>query len=295
MTSPSPLDPVRRRVPAAPEVELSVVTRGLGNPGTPVLLVHGLASNARLWDGVAAQLASAGHPAAAVDQRGHGQSDKPDSGYDFATLTDDLLAVLADLAWRDEQAPWVAGQSWGASVALELAVRHPGAIGGVVLVDGGTMELADRFADWPTCEAALAPPRLIGTSASGFETSLRTHHRDWPEDGIAGALANVEVLSDGTIRPWLSRAHHLIILRQLWELRPSQRYPLVKVPVLILPADDGDRSRWMAAKRHEVHQAGAALDRSVTHWIRGDHDLHAQHPDLVAKWVHDATGPGLFP
>jgi pimeloyl-ACP methyl ester carboxylesterase len=259
------------------------------------LLVHGLASNARLWDGVAARLASYAHPVAAVDQRGHGLSDKPNHGYDFATLTDDLLAVLAQLDWGAGRSPWVAGQSWGANVVLELAVRHPNAIGGVVLVDGGTMELANRFADWPTCEAALAPPPLLGTTAVGFERMIRTSHPDWPEEGIEGTLANVEVLADGTIRPWLARANHLTILRHLWQHRPSLRYSLVKVPVLLLPAEDPDNSRWMAVKRDEVATAGAGLERSVTEWIRGDHDLHAQHPDLVAARIDDATGPGLFP
>ena len=36
------------------------------------LLTHGLASNARLWDGVAHRLAAAGHRVVTVDQRGHG-------------------------------------------------------------------------------------------------------------------------------------------------------------------------------------------------------------------------------
>ncbi len=57
-------------------------------PGpAPFLLVHGLASNARTWDGVAARLAAEGHPVVAIDQRGHGLSDKPDDGYDYATVT----------------------------------------------------------------------------------------------------------------------------------------------------------------------------------------------------------------
>ena len=69
---------------------------------------------------------------------------------------------------------------------------------------------------------------------------------------------------------------------------------MVKVPVLLLPAEDPGQPRWMASKRDEVARAGAALERSVTRWIRGDHDLHAQHPDLVAELIHDATGPGFF-
>jgi pimeloyl-ACP methyl ester carboxylesterase len=283
------------RVKVADQVALEVFGCGLDHPGPPMLLVHGLASNAHLWDGVAERLAAAGHPVAAVDQRGHGQSDKPDSGYDFATLTADLMAVLAELGWHDDRAPWLAGQSWGANVVLEVAARHPGAARGLVLVDGGTMELRSRFADWPTCEAALAPPVLVGTTAANFERLTRSHHVDWPESGIAGALANVEVLGDGTIRPWLSRDNHMTILRNMWDHHLSDRYPLVNVPVLILPAEDEANQRWMAGKRDEVARAGAALHRSVTRWIPGDHDLHAQHPDLVAELIHDATGPALFP
>jgi pimeloyl-ACP methyl ester carboxylesterase len=282
-------------VPVATGVTLRALARGLDHPGTPILLVHGLASNARLWDGVAEQLAAAGHPVAAVDQRGHGQSDKPDDGYDFATLTDDLLAVLHHLGWQDgSRTPWLAGQSWGANVVLEAAARHPEATGGLVLVDGGTMELRSRFADWATCEAALAPPPLAGTSVASFERLLRTNHPDWPESAIAGTLANVEVLGDGSIRPWLSRSHHMTILRGMWDHHLSTLYPMVKVPVLILPAEDRANQRWMVGKRQEVTRAGAALEPSVTRWIAGDHDLHAQFPDLVAALIHDATGPSFF-
>jgi pimeloyl-ACP methyl ester carboxylesterase len=281
-----------RRVAVSGGVTLNVLTRGIDHSGPPILLVHGLASNARLWDGVADRLAAAGHPVAAVDQRGHGRSDQPEGGYDFATLTDDLLAVLDDLGWP---ASCLAGQSWGGDVVLEMAVRHPEATSGLVLVDGGTMQLRTRFADWPTCEAALAPPQLTGTSADRFERMLRTHHPDWPASGIAGTLQNVEIRADGTIRPWLSRAHHLTILRHMWDHHLSDCYPLVKVPVLLLPAEDRVNQRWMAGKRQEVAQAGAALDRSVTRWITGDHDLHAQHPDLVAALIHDATRPSFFP
>src|SRR4051794_34327372 len=87
-----------RRLPATGGVSLHVREWAPAEPtATPFLLVHGLASCAALWDGVGEVLAGLGHPVAAVDQRGHGLSDKPDTGYDHVTVADDLAAVLAEL------------------------------------------------------------------------------------------------------------------------------------------------------------------------------------------------------
>lgn len=114
--------------------------------GIPFLLVHGLASNARMWDGVASRLSAAGHPSAAVDRRAHGESDGSDEGFDFATLAADLAAVAGHCFDR----PVVAvGQSWGGNVVLELARRHPDRVGAVGLVDGG-------FIRWlPACSRPM--------------------------------------------------------------------------------------------------------------------------------------------
>jgi pimeloyl-ACP methyl ester carboxylesterase len=284
--------PDARRIGVAPGVELHVLTDNDAGSQPPVLLVHGLASNARMWDGVAADLSGADHPVAAVDLRGHGRSDKPGDGYDFGTVTDDLLSLIGALGWS---APWVAGQSWGANVVLELAARYPEATAGLVLVDGGTIELVNRFADWPTAEAALAPPHLEGTDARAIERMLRGGHPDWPESGITGSMANFEILTDGTVRPWLSRDRHMAIVRHLWDHRPSTRYRLVHVPVVLVPAEDPSNQRWMAGKRDDVARAAKELERSVTRWIPGDHDLHAEHPMEVARLIHDATGPDFFP
>lgn len=272
-------------------VALSAIPWGLDGELTPVLLVHGLASNARLWDGVAADLARRGHPVIAVDQRGHGLSSKPDRGYDFATVTRDLYRLITRLGWLSRP-PVVAGQSWGGNVVLDLAVNHPDAVRALALVDGGTIELSARFADWPTCEAALAPPHLAGMPAAKLEEWLRANHPDWPDSGIEGTLANMEVLDDGTVRPWLSRANHMRILRHLWEHHPRGLYPRVDVPVTLVMAEDRSNPRWMAGKRDEVAGAESGFRLSATHWIEGDHDLHAQHPHLVAGLIHDACGAG---
>ncbi len=275
---------VERMIGVAPGVELRVIERGSGGPGVPFVLVHGLASNARLWDGTAEALAQAGHPVVAVDQRGHGLSSKPDHGYDFATIVGDLVALVGQLGW---ERPVIAGQSWGGNVVIELAATHPELAGAIAAVDGGFIELGDRFTTWEECREVLAPPSLAGTPAPTMERWIRDAHPDWPESGIVGALANFEVRVDGTVAPWLSFERHLMILEALFAHRPSQRYASVTVPAALIPADTGDVA-WTHDKRVAVESALAALPRGRVHWFApAHHDLHAQHPVELARVLTD--------
>jgi pimeloyl-ACP methyl ester carboxylesterase len=259
----------------------------------PFVLVHGLASNARLWDGVAERLASRGHPVVTVDLRGHGRSSKPDGPYDVPVVADDL-ARLIDVMGLDR--PIVAGQSWGGNVVLELGARHPAAVRAVVCVDGGWLEPSAAFGSWEACLEVLAPPRLAGMPRDDIERHIRGAHPDWPEAGIAGTLANFEVRADGTVAPWLTFDRHIAVLRGLWEHHPPERYASVTVPVLLVPADGGEGRDdiRLGRKRDEVARALDALPNARAHWLRGDHDIHAQHPDELADVMTDQLATGFL-
>lgn len=288
-----PANPFIQRVPVADGVSLTALDWRPDTevPGPTFVLVHGLASNARLWDGVAMALQAAGRRAVSVDLRGHGQSDKPDDGYDMATVVHDLHTLLDVL---ELERPVVAGQSWGANVVIDLAAAHPGRTRGVVPVDGGFIDLASRFPAWEECEAALAPPRFAGTPLRQFEGWIRNAHPDWPETGITGMLANVEVHPDGTVSPWLTFERHLKVLRGLWEHKPYARFASVTDPVLWMPADSGDVA-WTNDKREGLRRADEALATSRVEWFSpADHDLHAQHPQRVADLIIDAVTTGYF-
>ena len=258
--------------------------------GVPFLLVHGLASNARLWDGVAADLAGRGHRVVTVDQRGHGRSDKPDDGYDFGTVCADLVALIGSMGL---DRPVVAGQSWGGQVVVELAARHPSIARGIACVDGGWIDLS-RFATFDDCAAVMSPPRTTGLAFTEIEAMLRGRHPDWPESGLEGALACFEVRDDGTVAPWLSFERHLAILRAMWEQRILDVLARVSVPTLLLPCDDGTGSDHARRTRDRVAAAESALAVSRTHWFRADHDVHAQHPDQVAAVLAGALEDGFF-
>ncbi len=278
-----------RMVEVALGVHVRILARNLNSGKVPFLLVHGLASNARMWDGVAEVIAAAGHPVVAVDQRGHGRSSKPDEGYDFATIVADLVALIASLGWVR---PVVVGQSWGGNVVIELGATYPHLVGAIAAVDGGFIELADRFSTWDECRTALAPPRLIGTPASKMEQWMRDGHSSWPESGIVGSMANFEVRSDGTIAPWLTFERHMMILEALYAHRPSVQYPQLAVPTLLIPADTGDVA-WTHDKSAAVDAALARLQHGRVRWFSpADHDIHAQHPVELAKVLLDLSHEG---
>ena len=262
--------------------------------GKPIVLVHGLASNAMLWEGAALAFEALGHPVVAVDLRGHGQSEKPDDGYDMQTVTFDLAKLLEVLAVRGYVRPVVCGQSWGGNVVIELAHQYPQLVRGVVAVDGGFLELQNHFPEWEACSIALRPPNLLGTSVVSMRQYMQRAHSDWPQTGIDGAMANMEHLPDGTVRPWLTLDRHLKVLRGLWEHKPTHLYSDIKVPVLFVPAE-GPGGVFAETKRHAVEQALSMVPVVRVEWFSpADHDLHAQHPERFAQVVHNATKDGFF-
>jgi pimeloyl-ACP methyl ester carboxylesterase len=283
------------RVPVADGVELAVdvwrteAEAAAGN-APPFLLVHGLASNARMWDGVAVALVAAGHPAFAVDLRGHGRSSKPNGPYGVPTVASDLAALIERLG---PERPVVAGQSWGGNVVLELAARRRDLVRGIACVDGGWFEPGREFADWDACRAALSPPRLAGRRLDEIEGYLRSAHPDWPETGIQGVLGNFEIRADGTVAPWLTFDHHIKVLHGLWEHRPSDLYAGLAVPVLLAPADGGGGDR-IVRKRRDVEAASMIIPNARVRWFPGDHDIHAQHPHELAGVMHDLFADGFF-
>jgi pimeloyl-ACP methyl ester carboxylesterase len=248
------------------------------------LLVHGLASNARLYDGLAFFLQSAGATVAAVDLRGHGRSDKPDSGYDYETLCQDLMSVISELARRDgfSEALVVVGQSFGGNLVLELAYRHPEAMVGVACIDGGTIDLQAGFSSYEEAEAALRPPQVLGTAYETMAERFSAMHPDWPEEAIAGALANFELRPDDTVAPRLTLQRHLAILQTMWQHPPSELYASLQVPVLFIPVRSPGAPGWAAAKEAATDAALQRIPAAEVHWFEGDHDIHAQHPGEVA-------------
>jgi pimeloyl-ACP methyl ester carboxylesterase len=103
-----------------------------GSGTASVLLVHGYGGSHRDWRHQLSGLDAAAR-CLAPDLRGHGASAGFSAGLGIETFAEDMIA-LADHAGAARFI--VAGHSMGARTALEIMLRAPGRVAGLVLVDG---------------------------------------------------------------------------------------------------------------------------------------------------------------
>lgn len=113
-----------------------------GDPARPpLLLLHGVASLAHIWDYVAPQLATRYH-VLSIDWRGHGDSDwSPDSRYDYGAYASDLDGMISRLGLNQ---PVLLGHSLGGYVALYYASKHQQIVRCIVAADVRTSITADE-------------------------------------------------------------------------------------------------------------------------------------------------------
>ena len=116
-----------------------------GKPNAPrLLLVHSLALDRTVWDGVVAAL-SADVDILALDCRGHGKSSKTPGPYTTKLFADDIADLFAAVGWKNAV---VAGASMGGSATLQFVVSYPHMVSGLGCIDTTAWYGADAPKAW---------------------------------------------------------------------------------------------------------------------------------------------------
>jgi pimeloyl-ACP methyl ester carboxylesterase len=146
--------------------------------GPPVLVLHGLFGSATNWRSVARALAKS-RRVLAVDLRNHGLSPWADS-MGYSDMADDVLALIEG---KGLQQPAVIGHSMGGKVAMVLALRHPGSVGQLVVVDIAPVRYEDRFTEY-----VLAMRNVDFASHRPDRLRIRRRYRNGVGDRKAAAV-----------------------------------------------------------------------------------------------------------
>lgn len=110
--------------------------------GPLVLLLHGFPEDHRSWEPVIPGLVGAGLRVVAPDLRGYGATERPPSGYDLQTLTDDVRGLAAHFLQEEGgdgpsgRRVRVVGHDWGGVLTWAFAHRHPDVLARAAVLNG---------------------------------------------------------------------------------------------------------------------------------------------------------------
>ncbi|OEJ33146.1 alpha/beta fold hydrolase [Streptomyces subrutilus] len=223
------------------------------DPRPAVLLLHGLMGRAFHWSGTARWLGER-HRVIALDQRGHGQSDRPAHGpYTREAFVADAEAVVEQLGLAPVT---LIGHSMGALTAWQLAARRPDLVEAVVICDmrasalgeASQQEWADWFHRWPlpfpTQDAAR---RWFGEDDPRMER---------PDPGRGAFFAEVMHEAQDGWRPLFSR-RQMLRARETWVHDAHwEELAQVRCPTLVVRGLDGELGRAEAQEMVRVLPAG---------------------------------------
>ncbi|HVN72642.1 MAG TPA: alpha/beta hydrolase [Desulfomonilia bacterium] len=199
----------------------------------PLVLMPGLTANASSFDGLIKAGLSPALRVLALDLRGRGLSQKPDSGYSMADHAADVLGLLDALELRQVV---LGGHSFGGLLSIYMAAQNPERVSKLVIIDAaGSMhpqvrELIKPSVDrlgkvLPSWEAYLEAMKQMPFYQGWWDPAIESYYR-----------ADVEIRSDGTVKP-RSRPEAIIeavdkSLAEDW----AQHLKAVRQPVLLLNA-----------------------------------------------------------
>ena len=256
--------------------------------GPPVVLLHGNVVTAEDFQtsGVLDLLARR-HRVIAFDRPGFGYSDRPHGSAWSAQAQADLLRDALDVLGINS--PIVLGHSWGAAVALALALNHPGDVGGLVLLSGYY---------YPTLRAdvLLSSPPAVPILGDLLRYSISP---------LLGKLLQPRLLK-GMFAPLPVPASFALGSTPKMSVRPGQiraesqdavgmipgaiamrlRYQELTMPVVIMA---GTEDRVIDAK--QPNRLHTQIPHSILRLVPGvGHMIHYAVPEEVAEAIEEAGG-----
>ena len=261
----------------------------------PIILLHGLGATADTWRLVAQDLFYKFF-VVDLDLLGHGESAKPETGYDLTTVAEDVIQGMAALGLGQVA---LVGHGWGARVALVLAARHPALISHLILVDCPHVEPRH----WPGMTRNRfireTDTKHLYVSKTAFVEAMRAEMRSfWSPEVEAILLKTVQELPDGRLEECLQSDNQRRIREALWDDRALSYYSKLQSPVLLIPAAGEPQldkeyperlehtDEFAEAKGHMAAQVAQVISYCSVLWMPDtSHDIQLQRPKTLAQAI----------
>ena len=258
-----------------------------GGQGKPAVLLHGLASSANWYDLVSPHLMNH-YRIISPDQRGHGQTTQAPDGYDWGTLTQDVVGLM-DLLDIPKAA--VFGHSWGATVALNVAARAQDRVTALGLIDGGTSRGSGVKENWEDVKARSRPRNISGTREEFLDRLRNQLSFCWSDQVERIVQTMVYEDGDGAMQDILRPENHIQVMHAMWDEPASEAYPNVLCPTVIIPAGSAPQragNERSLVKQERVADAEQSIKNSRVRWIPETvHDIGYHKPEELAQVIRE--------
>jgi pimeloyl-ACP methyl ester carboxylesterase len=282
-----------------------------GGDGSPLVLLAGLGDNAQRYRGLAPRLTDRVR-VVGLTRRGHGRSDRPDTGYDLDTFVEDVRRFLDTLGI--EQAILV-GHSFAGLEMPHLATRYPRRVAAIVYLDALFPKLdpePDLSGDpvWsvlPTTGPTADDLASRETYLAYYKRARPDWARIWCEAIEADLLDRVTIQDDGRVEfhhddELMNRIYGTVVLG------PGPEYDQVTAPMLAIvpdgkthqsvPLDATDELRqaadryWGEKRRPWIRQRTAAFRQAaptarVVEIDTSSHHIFIAREDETVKAIGD--------
>jgi 3-oxoadipate enol-lactonase len=240
-----------------------------GAGASTVVLIHEMGGSLESWNDVVPILATT-RQVLRYDTRGAGLSEKVRGTLTFATMADDLAALLDAVGIRHKVA--LAGVAVGGGIALATAVRFPDRVAAVVAGSPATAISTERR------PGVLA--RVDRLEREGMRSVAETSHDSGYPVELRADMARFQAFH----ARWLSNdpASYATIYRMLANSELEQALPTIACPVLLVGGSH-DGTRPPAA----VEPLVRVIPGARYALIDSGHYMAAQTPELVAKTIGD--------
>src|SRR5690348_596725 len=221
------------------DVNLHYDVRGNGEP---LLMIMGLGASSAAWDPELIEELGKSMRVVTFDNRGTGQSDKPDAPYSIEMFADDAAGVLDHLKIPRAH---IFGVSMGGMIAQEFALRHPGKTQTLTLgctTAGGAHSVPPPPESLKILTApreGVAPEEVIRRGwPLGYTAEYIRAHRDELEAAIPRLLEH-------PTPPFAFQRQ----LEATYTLKTWERLPQIKAPTLVIT---GAKDVLIPAKNSEL-------------------------------------------
>jgi pimeloyl-ACP methyl ester carboxylesterase len=231
-------------------IDMYYEVHGRGD-GVPLVLLHGGGSTIEVTFGRVLPVFAGTRRFIAVEEQGHGRTSDRDGPVTFEGSADDVAALLRHLEVDEAD---LFGFSNGASVALQVAIRHPGLVRKLVFASSITKRDGAHPKLWELIEQAdfsnmPQPLKDAFLRVNPDVRKLRTMHgKD------AARMRGFEDVPDDLVRS--VRAPTLIVLGDRDIVKPEHALELTRLisgaRLLVLPGGHGDYLGEAVATQQET-------------------------------------------